>query len=96
MTNHLKALATCVLVSAMANAHAQTTAASGTPDKAAQRTTASRTHKKAAVKRPSVESQIQQLRQEMEQQIQQWHCHNEATQAGDPKTICRRDCRYVS
>jgi hypothetical protein len=70
MTNHLKALATCVLVSAMANTHAQTTAASGTPDKTAQRTTASRTHKKAAVKRPSVESQIQQLRQEMEQQIQ--------------------------
>ncbi len=74
MTNHLKALATCVLVSALANAQAQTTAASGTAASGAakttaQRTTTSRTHKKP-VRRPSVESQIQELRQQMQQQNQ--------------------------
>jgi hypothetical protein len=63
MKKHLMAMATCVLVSAMATAHAQTTSATGTaPVK-------HRTTKKAA--RPSVETQIQQLRQEMETQINQ-------------------------
>ncbi|MGI8769950.1 MAG: hypothetical protein ACR2JE_00770 [Acidobacteriaceae bacterium] len=69
MRNHLKALATCVLVSAMANTQAQTTAASGTAQKTAKRTTVTHTNKKA-VRRPSVESQIQELRQQMQQQNQ--------------------------
>jgi hypothetical protein len=57
MINHLKALATCVLVSAMASTQAQTTAASGTTQTTPP-SKATRTHKKAAA-RPSVESQIQ-------------------------------------
>ena len=67
MTNHLKALATCVLVSAMASTQAQTAATSGTTHKTTKRTT---THRKPVVHRPSVESQIEQLRQDMQQQIQ--------------------------
>lgn len=80
MTNHLRALATGVLVSTalvsgMASTQAQTAAASGAAtsgaaQKTAKRTTASRTHRKAAARRPSVESQIEQLRHDMEQQIQ--------------------------
>src|SRR3954453_7276330 len=68
MKNHLKAMATCVLVSAMATAHAQTTAASGSA--AGKSTTRHKTTAKAA-RRPSVETQIQQLREEMETQITQ-------------------------
>ncbi len=59
-------MATCVLVSAMAGAHAQTTPATGTTGKAPARHRAAR---KPA--RPSVETQIQQLREDMETQINQ-------------------------
>ena len=67
MTNHLKAVATCVLMSAMATTQAQTTQASGTAGTTKVR------HKTArkVVRRPTVESQIQQLRQDMESQINQ-------------------------
>ena len=72
MKNHLMAVATCVLMSAMATAHAQTTQASGTAAGKTSKTTARhRTTHKAAVKRPSVETQIQQLRTDMETQIDQ-------------------------
>jgi len=69
MKNHLKAMATCVLVSAMATAQAQTTTASGsaTGKSPAQH----RTARKVTPKRPSVETQIQQLRDDMETQINQ-------------------------
>ncbi|HEY1965811.1 MAG TPA: hypothetical protein VGG59_12805 [Acidobacteriaceae bacterium] len=67
MKNHLKTMATCVLVSAMATAQAQTTAASGSA--AGKSTVRHKTTGKAA--RPSVETQIQQLRDEMETQINQ-------------------------
>jgi hypothetical protein len=69
MKNHLKAMATCVLVSAMATAQAQTTTASGsaTSKSPAQH----RTARKVTPKRPSVETQIQQLREDMETQINQ-------------------------
>ena len=66
MKNHWMAMATCVLVSAMAGAHAQTTPATGTTGKAPARHRAAR---KPA--RPSVETQIQQLREDMETQINQ-------------------------
>lgn len=69
MKNHLKAMATCVLVSAMATVHAQTTTQSATAT--GKSTVRHRTTKKAAVKRPSVETQIQQLREDMESQINQ-------------------------
>src|ERR1700758_4974690 len=68
MKNHLKTMATCVLVSAMATGHAQTTAASG--DATGKSTVRHKTTGKAA-HRPSVETQIQQLRDEMETQINQ-------------------------
>ena len=69
MKNHLKTMATCVLVSAMAAAaHAQTTATSG--GTAGKSTAQQKTTGKAA-HRPSVEKQIQQLREEMETQINQ-------------------------
>jgi hypothetical protein len=70
MKMQLKTLATLVLVSAMSAGLAQTTA-SGTTS------TTSTTHKKPATrkapppKKPSVESQIQSLRDEMQTQIQQ-------------------------
>ncbi len=64
MKNHWMAVATCVLVSAMASA--QTTSANGT----ASGKTPVR-HRKATPKRPSVETQIQQLREDMETQINQ-------------------------
>lgn len=66
MKNHWMAMATCVLVSAMAGAHAQTTPATGTTGKTPARHRAAR---KPA--RPSVETQIQQLREDMETQINQ-------------------------
>lgn len=68
MKNHLKTMATCVLVSAMATAQAQTTTASGGAtgkSKVRHKTAAKAAH------RPSVETQIQQLREEMETQINQ-------------------------
>ena len=68
MKNHLKTMATCGLVSAMATGHAQTTAASG--DATGKSTVRHKTTGKAA-HRPSVETQIQQLRDEMETQINQ-------------------------
>jgi hypothetical protein len=67
MNIRLKTLATLALVSALYAGQAQTTA-TGTPS------TSSTTHKtarKAAPKKPSVESQIQSLREDMETQIQQ-------------------------
>ena len=70
MKNQLKTLATLALVSALSAGLAQTTA-SGTTS------TSSTTHKKpvtrkpAPPKKPSVESQIQALREEMQTQIQQ-------------------------
>jgi hypothetical protein len=63
MKNHWMAMATCVLVSAMATAHAQTTTATG-------KTTAKH-HAARKPARPSVETQIQQLREEMQSQINQ-------------------------
>jgi hypothetical protein len=68
MKNHLKAMATCVLVSAMATAHAQTTSASGS---AADKSTVRHRAARKVAKRPSVETQIQQLREDMESQINQ-------------------------
>ena len=68
MKNQLKTMATFVLVSAMATAHAQTTAASG--NATGKNTVRHKTTGKAA-RRPSVETQIQQLREEMETQINQ-------------------------
>ncbi len=67
MKNHLKAMATCILVSAMATAQAQTTDASG--GATAKSTVRHRAARKVA--RPSVETQIQQLREDMESQINQ-------------------------
>ncbi|MFL6429618.1 MAG: hypothetical protein ACJ71S_15335 [Acidobacteriaceae bacterium] len=68
MKNHLKAMATCVLVSAMATAHGQTTAAS---DTAKGKTTVRHRAARKVEHRPSVETQIQQLRTDMESQINQ-------------------------
>ncbi len=70
MTNHLKTLATCVLVSAMATAAQAQTTAAATP-KASSRTAARRTHRKAVPRKPSVESQIEELRTGMQQQAQE-------------------------
>lgn len=68
MKNHLTALATLALVSAMSAGLAQTTASSKTSSTTHKRTTA----RKAPVpKKPSVESQIQSLREDMQTQIQQ-------------------------
>jgi hypothetical protein len=69
MKNHLKAMATCVLVSAMATAQAQTTTASGSAT--GKSTVRHRAARKVTPKRPSVETQIQQLRDDMETQINQ-------------------------
>ncbi len=66
MKNHLKAMATFVLVSAMATAHGQTTAPSGTAN---GKTTVR--HPRKVERRPSVETEIQQLREDMESQINQ-------------------------
>ncbi len=66
MNTHLKAVATCVLMSAMAAAHAQTTTGGSTG------TTKKKTvHHATRAKKPTVETQIQQLRQDMETQINQ-------------------------
>jgi hypothetical protein len=69
MKNHLKVMATCVLVSAMATAQAQTSTASG--DATGKSTVKHRAARKVTPKRPSVETQIQQLREDMESQINQ-------------------------
>jgi hypothetical protein len=69
MKNHLKAMATCILVSAMATAQAQTTTASGSAT--GKNTAPHRAARKVTPKRPSVETQIQQLRDDMETQINQ-------------------------
>jgi hypothetical protein len=68
MKNHLKAMATCILVSAMATAQAQTTTASGS---ATGKSTARHRAARKVTKRPSIETQIQQLRDDMETQINQ-------------------------
>lgn len=77
MKKHLMAVATCVLVSAVATAHAQTATATGNaPAKtqAPHRTARKVTH-------PSIEMQIQQLREEMESQINQLKQQLSETQA---------------
>ena len=62
MTNHLKALATAALAMAVATGYAQTTASpAATPTRRVH-------HRKPVVKKPSVESQINDLRQEMDSQ----------------------------
>jgi hypothetical protein len=68
MKNHLKTLATLALVSALSAGQAQTTAAgtTSTPSPAHKRTPTRKTPPK-----PSVESQIEALREEMQTQIQQ-------------------------
>ena len=68
MKNHLKAMATCILVSAMATAQAQTSTASGS---ATGKSTVRHRAARKVTKRPSVETQIQQLRDDMETQINQ-------------------------
>ena len=68
MNIQLKTLATLALVSALYAGQAQTTA-SGTTSTSS--TTHKTTRKAAAPKKPSVESQIQSLREDMETQIQQ-------------------------
>ena len=67
MKNQLKTLATLALVSALSAGLAQTTA-SGTTSTTHKRTT---TKKAPVPKKPSVESQIQSLREDMQTQIQQ-------------------------
>jgi hypothetical protein len=67
MKNQLKTLATLALVSALSAGLAQTTA-SGTTSTTHKRTT---TKKAPVPKKPSVESQIQSLRDDMQTQIQQ-------------------------
>jgi hypothetical protein len=70
MKNQLKMLATLALVSALSAGHTQTTAegSKSTASPAHKRTT---TRKAAVPPKPSVESQIQGLREEMQTQIQQ-------------------------
>jgi TolA-binding protein len=68
MKNQLKTLATLALVSALSAGLAQTTASGTTSSSTHKRTTP----RKAPVpKKPSVESQIQSLREDMQTQIQQ-------------------------
>jgi hypothetical protein len=67
MNKQLKTLATLALATALYAGQAQTTA-TGTTSTAS---TAHKTTRKAAPKKPSVESQIQSLREDMETQIQQ-------------------------
>ena len=68
MNIQLKTLATLALVSALYAGQAQTTATGTTSTSS---TTHKTTRKAAAPKKPSVESQIQSLREDMETQIQQ-------------------------
>src|ERR1700688_96071 len=68
MKNQLTTLATLALVSAMSAGLAQTTA-SGTTSKTTHKSTTAR--KAPVPKKPSVESQIQSLREDMQTQIQQ-------------------------
>jgi hypothetical protein len=68
MRNHLKTLATCVLVSALATAHRGS--AQAAPTAAPTQKQAHKAVRRKPVRKPTVEDQIQQLRQEMEQQIQ--------------------------
>jgi TolA-binding protein len=66
MNTNLKALATLLLASTVAVGYAQSTASStdSTPHKA----TARKTHRKPVEKKPTVESQIEELRQELQSQ----------------------------
>lgn len=65
MNINLKAFASLVLMSAVAVAQAQTSTGAGT---SSPKTTAHRTHRAAAPKKPSVESQIDSIREEMQSQ----------------------------
>jgi hypothetical protein len=68
MKNQLQTLATLVLVSAMSAGLAQTTAPGTTSTSATRKKPVAR---KAVPRKPSVESQIQSLREDMQTQIQQ-------------------------
>jgi len=68
MNTNLKALASLVLASAVVAGHAQTTA--GTTNQSAKKTTAHRTHR-VVEKKPSVESQIDALREDLQSQRSQ-------------------------
>jgi hypothetical protein len=70
MKNQLKTLATLALVSALSAGLAQTTA-SGTTSASSTKPKRPVTHKAPVPKKPSVESQIQSLREDMQTQIQQ-------------------------
>jgi hypothetical protein len=61
MTNNLKALATMALAMTISVGYAQSTAGSPTPKRSAH-------HRQSVPKKPSVESQIDELRQEMDSQ----------------------------
>jgi len=67
MKTNLKVLASLVLVSALSAGHAQTASSTGTSSK----TTAKKTHRKAVPKKPSVESQIEELREGLNSQKSQ-------------------------
>jgi hypothetical protein len=69
MKNQLKTLATLALVSALSAGLAQTTASGTTSAAATKKKTVTR--KAVVPKKPSVESQIQSLREDMQTQIQQ-------------------------
>ena len=69
MKTNLKALATLVLVSALTAANAQTSA-SGTESSSSTKSTARKTHRTKAPAGPSVQSQIDSLRNDMQTQIQ--------------------------
>jgi hypothetical protein len=70
MKNQLKALATLALVSALSAGLAQTTA-NGTTSTSSTTRKRTATKKAVAPKKPSVESQIESLREDMQTQIQQ-------------------------
>ena len=85
MKNQLTTLATLALVSAMSAGLAQTTA-SGTTSKTTHKSTTAR--KAPVPKKPSVESQIQSLREDMQTQIQQLK-----QQLSDRDSSCSRRSR---
>ncbi|HEV2274005.1 MAG TPA: hypothetical protein VGR96_07555 [Acidobacteriaceae bacterium] len=71
MNANLKTLAVLALASAMTAGQAQTTAPTTSSSSSAKKTTPHRRTAKETAAKPSVESQIESLRQEMQTQIQQ-------------------------
>lgn len=67
MKTNLKVLASLVLVSALSAGHAQTASSTGTSSK----TTTKKAHRKAVPQKPSVQSQIEELRQGLDAQKSQ-------------------------